>query len=199
MTTKENKLQRRKTRKGGMSAARYARERDNQVKKFFRDAADKLNEELLPIIDEIDAIVVGGNTVRAKEFIKKSKLDKRLLAKIYPDLVSTSQVDEHGLHEAVKAISRMSISKELRDEKDTWDEFMKHLMKDDGLAVYGANEVREMIERRGYVDKILLHEDTVFNLHVMGSPEFVIFSRETEPGAQLKGFGGVAAILSWNE
>jgi peptide subunit release factor 1 (eRF1) len=197
MTTKENKLQRRKTRKGGMSAARYDRQRNEQLKQFFREAGESLNKELLPILEEIDAIVMGGNTIRAKEFVKKSKLDLRLLAKIYPEYVSTSQVDKHGLHEAIKAISRLPIHEELRDEKDVWDEFMRLLMKNDKRAIYGEKEVREAMEERGYLEKILIHEDTIFNVYTMSSPKVIVFSRETEPGEQLKGFGGVAAIAGW--
>jgi peptide chain release factor subunit 1 len=189
-------MQRRKTKKGGMSAARFSRQRDEQVKKFFREAGDMLNKELLPIIDEVDAIVMGGNVIRAKEFVKKSKLDKRLLAKIYPEYVSTSQVDEHGLHEAVKTISRLPIDKELRDEQRKWDIFMYYLMKEEGRAIYGEDEVRKALEDRAVVF-LLIHEDTVFNVHVMGSPEVCVFSRDTEPGQQLKAFGGVAAVTRW--
>jgi hypothetical protein len=49
------------TRAGGWSQQRYARRRANQSRAAFEDAADEAVRVVLPYLDSIDAVIVGGD------------------------------------------------------------------------------------------------------------------------------------------
>ncbi len=50
-----------KTKAGGWSQQRYARRRDNQSKRAYAEAADEATRILLPRIDDLEAVVTGGD------------------------------------------------------------------------------------------------------------------------------------------
>jgi len=181
----------RKTKKGGMSAKRYQRNRDAEMLRFFRKTAKYLNEELLPIIDEVDAIVVGGNTIRAKDFLKRGGLDYRLMQKVHPEII-VAPVDKDGLQQAMKEVARIMTGHELAKEQKVWDEFITALMKD--KATYGKDHCIECLQN-GRVAKMLVHESKINEISL--SKDTMIFSSDTETGQQLLSFGGIAAILRW--
>jgi hypothetical protein len=64
-----------RTAAGGWSQHRYARRRDNQTKAAARDAADITAQLLLPALDDLTAVVTGGDR-RAVEAVLS---DPRLL------------------------------------------------------------------------------------------------------------------------
>jgi len=191
-----------KTRAGGQSARRYEHIRDGLMLDFFKHVGRLLNELLLPNIANIDAIVVGGNTIRAQEFLDKGELDYRLRQKVAETIISVSQVDEIGLFEAMKEASRILRETEIYAERQAWDNFLENLMKGSSSITYGKNEVLEAL-KAGRVQKLLILEDSpelTDNLMQQVSnygTELMVFSSQTESGAQLRGMGSIAAILRW--
>ncbi len=191
-----------KTRAGGQSARRFEHIRDGLMLDFFKHVGRLLNELLLPNIANIDAIVVGGNTIRAQEFLDKGELDYRLRQKVAETIISVSQVDEIGLYEAMKEASRILRETEIYAERQAWDSFLESLMKGSSTITYGRKEVLEAL-KGGRVQKLLILEDSpdltdglmqeVSNYKT----EMLVFSSQTESGSQLRGFGGIAATLRW--
>jgi peptide chain release factor subunit 1 len=60
-----------KTRAGGQSAKRYLRIREEKMMEFFKYVGRILGDLLLENLDKVDAIVLGGNTIRCQEFLEK--------------------------------------------------------------------------------------------------------------------------------
>ena len=190
-----------KTRAGGQSARRYERIRDEKMLEFFKHAGRILNELLLDNLDNVDAIVLGGNTIRAQEFLEKGDLDYRLRDKVAETIIPVSVVDETGLYQAMKEASRVLKETEIYAERQTWDKFMEALMKGNSAA-YGKEEVTEALHQ-GRVDTLMVSEDSfdtygdLIQEADQYSTEVLVFSSQTESGAQLKNFGGIAATLRW--
>ncbi len=191
-----------KTRAGGQSAKRYMRLRDEKMMEFFKFVGRMLNTLLLEDIENVDAIVLGGNTIRAQEFLEKGDLDYRLREKVAETIIPVSIIDETGLYQAMKEASRILRETEIYVERQTWDQFMEDLMKGLNTVTYGKNEVMNALHE-GRVDTIMVLEDLsdqmdeLYDEVTAYGSNLLIFSNQTESGAQLKGFGGIAARLRW--
>ncbi|TXT55175.1 MAG: hypothetical protein BAJATHORv1_40084 [Candidatus Thorarchaeota archaeon] len=190
-----------KTRAGGQSAKRYLRLREERMDAFFKHVAKTLNELLVENAENVDAIVLGGNTIRAQEFLERGDLDYRLREKVVETIIPVSVIDETGLYQAMKEASRLLRETEIYAEREMWESFMQDLMKGHSTAAYGEKEVMEALTQ-GRVDTILILEEDpridklIDEVEQYGS-EIMIFSPQTESGAQLKSFGGIAAKLRW--
>ncbi|MFW9885080.1 MAG: peptide chain release factor aRF-1 [Candidatus Thorarchaeota archaeon] len=191
-----------KTRAGGQSAKRYLRIREEKMLEFFRHVGRMLKDLLLDNIDNVDAIVLGGNTIRCQEFLEKGDLDYRIREKIAETIIPVSVIDETGLYQAMKEASRLLKETEIYAERQIWDGFMEALMKGESNVAYGKNEVLDAL-RAGRVETIMVTEDntdlidSLYNEIGEYGSELMVFSAQTESGAQLKSFGGVAARLRW--
>lgn len=191
-----------KTRAGGQSANRYLRIREEKMVEFFRHVSKMLTELLVDNIENVDAIVLGGNTIRCLEFLDKGELDYRIRAKIAETIIPVSVVDETGLFQAMKEASRVLKETEIYAERQAWDNFMGDLMKGLNTVTYGKKEVLEAL-KLARVGTILITEelanqmDDIYDEATTYNSEILVFSNQTESGAQLKSFGGIAARLRW--
>jgi peptide chain release factor subunit 1 len=191
-----------KTRAGGQSAKRYLRIREEKMMEFFKFVGRMLGDLLLDDIENVDAIVLGGNTIRCQEFLEKGDLDYRLREKVAETIIPVSIIDETGLYQAMKEASRILRETEIYVERQTWDKFMEDLMKGLNTVTYGKKEVMDAL-REGRVDTLMILEDLADQMDELyeevsayGS-QILVFSNQTESGAQLKSFGGMAARLRW--
>lgn len=188
-----------KTRKGGMSAKRYGKLRQEKLVKFYKEVAIHLNKKLLDNIDDIEIIIFGGNMIRVNEFIKTKYLDYRLRDKIHKTTMSIGLINGDGLEQSKKEIAKILTDHVLAKEKNIWDEFMELLMKNNPKAVYGREQVYAAI-LEGKVKTMLWFEGDSFDYSLElldGAFDIVYFSEDTEWGNQLKAFGGFAAILRY--
>ncbi|MFX1604943.1 MAG: hypothetical protein ACFFDD_03480, partial [Promethearchaeota archaeon] len=113
-----------------------------------------------------------------------------------------SIVDETGLYQAMKEASRILRETEIYAERQTWDKFIEDLMKGLNTVTYGKKETMDAL-REGRVDTLMVLEDVADQMDdlyeevgAFGS-QLLVFSNQTESGAQLKSFGGMAARLRW--
>jgi len=173
----------------------------SQVSKIDENYEEKINKYFSEVLKEIDEkAVVGGNDIilnSFKNYLKKKNVKK----KIYFEYVSTSE--KSGVHEIIK---RGTIKKIIKDEKiseefEKIEEFMKEL-KDEGLAIYGKEEVKNAIELNALAKLFITDEESrkdpsiIENARSKGV-EITIFTSEEEPYKKLKSFGGVAGILRY--
>lgn len=191
-----------KTRAGGQSAKRYLRIREEKMMEFFKYVSRILADLLIDNIDNVDAIVLGGNTIRCQEFLDQGDLDYRLRDKIAETIIPVSIIDETGLYQAVKEASRILRETEIYEERQAWDAFMSDLMKGLNTVTYGKKEVMEAL-RSGRVETLMISEDLADQMDELYDEvsqygtELMVFSNQTESGAILKSFGGLAARLRW--
>ncbi|MHA1903706.1 MAG: peptide chain release factor aRF-1 [Candidatus Thorarchaeota archaeon] len=191
-----------KTRAGGQSAKRYMRLREEKMQEFFKYVGRMLSNLLLDNLDNVDAIVLGGNTIRCQEFLEKGDLDYRIREKVADTIIPVSIIDETGLYQAVKEASRVLKETEIYAERQAWDKFMEDLMKGLNTVTYGEKEVIEALTS-GRVDTLMILEDKsdlldeLYEQIESTGTELMVFSVQTESGSQLKSFGGIAARLRW--
>ncbi|MHA1934403.1 MAG: peptide chain release factor aRF-1 [Candidatus Thorarchaeota archaeon] len=191
-----------KTRAGGQSAKRYMRLREEKMQEFFKYVGRMLSNLLLDDLENVDAIVLGGNTIRCQEFLEKGDLDYRIREKVADTIIPVSIIDETGLYQAVKEASRVLKETEIYAERQAWDKFMEDLMKGMNTVTYGEKEVIEALNS-GRVDTLMILEekseliDELYDQIKSTGTELMVFSTQTESGSQLKGFGGIAARLRW--
>jgi peptide chain release factor subunit 1 len=191
-----------KTRAGGQSANRYLRIREEKMQEFFKHVGRMLGDLLIDNIENVDAIVLGGNTIRCQEFLEKGDLDYRIREKIVETIIPVSIIDETGLFQAMKDAARIMKETEIYAERQAWDAFMGDLMKGLNTVTYGKKEVLEAL-KIGRVQTLMITEDladqmdTIYEDVAQYGSELLVFSNQTESGSQLKAFGGIAARLRY--
>jgi len=165
--------------------------------------------ETLLTSNKINYIVIAGpgfvkDHLRDYIFSKKPELKNMIIT----DTVSGGDVS--GINEiirrgaAISAISKMRVI----EHSNLIEEVLKRLAKDTGDVAYGIHSVKEAavkgaVETLIITDELLRAGDEVQRSGIHSLLETVesmggdvnIFSVETPPGEQLKGLGGVAALL----
>lgn len=188
-----------KTNKGGQSAARYARIRDNMAKEFFRKIAEVVKDEFFDM-KNLTGILVGGPGPTKEDFLKEGQLVTALKEKVIA-VKDIGYADEHGLELLVEASSEELAGQEITQEKKLMEEFFDKLGKDRDKTAYKLEEIRKALTM-GAVDTLFISrkldksiqeelkktaEQTAVTVHLI--------SNDTEEGLQFYNLGGVGAIL----
>jgi peptide chain release factor subunit 1 len=190
-----------KTKAGGQSAQRFARERERQKHEFFEKVADAARSAFGDP-DPVDGLLLGGTTITRTEFTGKEYLDHRLqdsLLGSYP----VDHASEQGLRELVEQGKQAILDADRHEARNALERFYKGLRDGDaGNVAYGEETVTTALEY-GAVDTLLLSEalptDTIRDyedrVEDMGGTALVV-STDFEQGDQLQSvFGGCAALL----
>jgi len=147
-----------KHRQGGQSARRFERLREIAIHEFYKRIGDAASEIFLSIDPkELEGILIGGPSPTKEEFVKGNYLHHELQKKIL-GLFDVSYTDDTGLYELIENASEVLEQHDLMREKELMRRFMKELVKEDGLAVYGEEEVRRNL-LVGAVEIVLISED----------------------------------------
>jgi protein pelota len=181
----------------------------------YARARSELFEELATVLATMDpdAIILAG-----PGFTKQDALDHieesrpGLVDRI--DVVDTSSVGDRGVHEvfARGAVDDVLAQTRLAAEATAIDELMQRV-KDGETAVYGPEAVERAAEF-GAVDELLVLDERLraerggdgdWPIHVNEVIETVehqggdvtVFTSEFDPGRQLEGLGGIAALLRY--
>lgn len=188
-----------KTAKGGQSAARFARVREGMKNDFYKEVAEAANKSFLNHA-EIKGIIIGGPGPTKEDFVNGNYLNNELRKKIV-GIKDVGYTGQQGLQELVNRSKDILEREEIVLEKAAVDRFMEVLAKRPALAAYGQSEIEDAITA-GAVDLLLLSEEVdpklveelADRVEDMGG-KWIIVSVETREGAQLKGLGGIAAVL----
>lgn len=189
-----------KTRAGGQSSQRFARERERQKHEFFEKVADAAHSAFVEP-ETVDGILLGGSTITRNEFADNDYLDHRLRNRTLGEF-SIEYATEQGLAQLVERGEAAILDADRREARDLLDEFYKRLGGSDGAVAYGLDEIEQAIEY-GAVDSLALSENLPTErireyeqqVEQQGG-EAVVVSTDFERGEQLMSvFDGMAAIL----
>jgi len=163
----------------------------------------KVASEIEKLSKETEKIILAGPGF-AKEHVKeiiKSKfpeLDKKIV------LDSTSSATRSGINEILKrgTLDRIIKESELVKESKLIQDFFTHLKKDDGLAVYGLEEVKKA-DDFGAIKTLLISDENIRKEEISKLAESVekkngqieIISSTHELGEQFNRMSGIGAIL----
>ncbi|MBI2142917.1 peptide chain release factor 1, partial [Candidatus Woesearchaeota archaeon] len=183
------------------SAARFGRIRENAAKEFYVRVGEYMKEAFFSN-PNLKGIIVGGPGPTKHELIEGGYITNELKKKIIA-VKDITYTDEFGVHDLVDKSQDVLAAEELAEEKKLVNRFFGFLVTKPGMVAYGEQHVLNVI-RQGAVDVLLLSEslpDEKLDMleqeaRKMGS-DVAIISTETREGAQLKDFGGIAAILRY--
>ncbi|MBI2580636.1 peptide chain release factor aRF-1 [Candidatus Woesearchaeota archaeon] len=190
-----------KYRAGGQSAARFGRIRENAAKAFYVRVGEHVKEAFFHN-EFLKGIIIGGPGPTKYEFIEGNFIPTDLKNKIIA-VKDITYTDEFGLHDLVDKSQDVLAAEELAEEKKLVNRFFGCLVTKPAIVTYGEQQVLNVI-RNGAADILLLSESLsdekieTFEAEAkkMGT-NVAIISIETREGAQLKDFGGIAAILRY--
>lgn len=138
------------------SQQRYARIREeakhDYMKKLGEAASDIFKKE-----KDLKGVIVGGPGPLKDKFNGDDFLDYQIKDKVL-GIVDTSYTGIPGLQELVERGEDLIKEASAVKERHLMEKFFGHLEKDDGLAVYGIDEVKQALEY-GAVDILLISED----------------------------------------
>ncbi|MFH1359115.1 MAG: peptide chain release factor aRF-1 [archaeon] len=188
-----------KTNKGGQSAARYSRIRDNMAKEFFRKIADVAKQEFFNL-KELKGILVGGPGPTKEDFLKEGNLVTALQNKVIA-VKDIGYADEHGLDLLVEDSQDVLANQEITKERKLLEKFFNMLGKDKDKTAYGKKEVEKALSM-GAVETLFLSKklkkSEIKELERRAgetSTKVEIISTETEEGIQFWNLSGIGAIL----
>jgi peptide chain release factor subunit 1 len=187
-----------KTEKGGQSAARFSRLRDQAAKEFFRRIADAM-KELYFNMPKLKGIIIGGPVPTKEDFMKEGQLVTKL-KELVIGVKDIGQTDEAGLTDLVEASKDLLAKQEIIYEKKLLEKFFELLGKGK-KAAYKKKDVEKAL-KFGAVETLILSKKLgKREAKELGkkaediSAEVEIVSDETEEGKQFLNLGGIGAIL----
>jgi len=212
-----------KHNKGGQSALRFARLREESIHNYITKVCEKAND-LFIINDNImvSKIILAGSADLKTHIEKHKKLDDRLNNIIIAKL-DIAYGGINGLNQAINASIEIINDFKLQKEKNILHEFYQHIAKDTNKIIYGINSIMSYF-KDGIIEKIIVNEnieyyankDKIWKKDVPLDEDFIELldylieesekygielisvSENTSLGDQfIKGFGGLGAILHY--
>jgi protein pelota len=184
--------------------------RSEAKKEYFRRALNSLRQVWTESHSPIAIIGVGFVKDDFARFVRNEAAD---VAGSVLDVKSVNNGGMAGIHEALRSGVLLKTMKKMRvaEETEVVEEVLKRLGKDEAKVAYGFEEVRNAadlgaVERVVLTDKMLressdqkrlLIEEVMETVEKKGGTVMVV-STEHEAGAQLRGLGGVAALLRFS-
>ena len=157
-------------------------------------------------------IIVAGPGFLKDELASMVRRESSGVRGVTVKSLPSSTGGERGVREVLRRDEIRSIIRELQvvEEQRVLGEFMRLLVKSPGMVAYGVEEVLR-VARLGAVDKVMVLDEMLrsYDEGVRGAVEEIlehvdryggrvmIFSSHGEAGSELRGLGGVAAILRY--
>jgi peptide chain release factor subunit 1 len=193
-----------KHHKGGQSQRRFDRIIEQMVEEFYKKVGERANNVFLPLYEQgkLKLIVLGGPGYAKQDFLAGNYLDYRLKQIIAPELIDVSYQGEVGLRELISKAGDLLEKYEYAESLKTLEEFKYHLAKDDGLVVYGEEEVKLALEQ-GVLKTLIVSESRedishwLESSHQYGVKAIVVSKDLPEADWFNKTFNGIAGILKY--
>ncbi|MCW1301246.1 MAG: peptide chain release factor aRF-1 [Candidatus Nanoarchaeia archaeon] len=183
-----------KTRKGGQSAVRFERVRENLARNWYKSVADDAQQIFQKF--NIKGLLIGGPGPSKEFFIEYLPvgLKEKIIA-----IRDTGYTDDYGLRELVSKSLDVLKHEEISIEISLVNSFFEKVAKNSNLVVYGVEKVKEALTKC-VVEKLLISEefnevDELYNLIEKCQPEVVLVSTGTQEGRQFAEFCKIGAFL----
>ncbi len=187
---------------GGQSQRRFERTMENETVQYYRKVSDSVGIHLLPRMDALQGILIGGPGSTKDGLLTDGGMDYRLLQKVVRPLFSTGYTDAPGLRElatnAAKTLTTLSLSR----ETTSVEEFVNSAKCGGSKVVYGFVAVLSAL-REGRLRRVLISErseraEEFVGLAERSGTEVVLVGTDTNEGKMfLNGFGGIGGFLRW--
>jgi peptide chain release factor subunit 1 len=148
--------------KGGQSQRRFERLIEQAAHEFFTRAGEHMNNIYLPLLEgeegnTLEGIIIGGAGPTKEKFAEGDFFDYRLKEKILT-IVDVGYSDESGIKELIRKSESLLENLQYMTERELVQKFINNIAKDNGLSIYGEEEVRKFL-KMGAVDTIMVSEN----------------------------------------
>jgi peptide chain release factor subunit 1 len=146
-----------KQRKGGQSAARFGRLREIAINEFYTKIGERSSAIFLAekdFFERFKGVLIGGPSPTKEEFEAGNFLHHEIQKRII-GIFDVAYTNESGLDELVDAAQDALKGMTVIKEKAVMQRFLKELVKDNGVASYGEENIRKNLEL-GAVEILLL-------------------------------------------
>ncbi len=143
-----------KMKKGGQSARRFARAREEDIDFYYTQIAESINSLFAEYGFKIKGLIVGGPGPAKENFIKANKLNYQIPVL---GMFDTGYTDETGLNELVEKAESVLKEQEASQERKVLERFMREVSSN-GLAVYGYENTKAALLQNN-VSTLIISED----------------------------------------
>jgi len=145
-----------KHRRGGQSAQRFERLREQEVNYYYTRVGEHFNRIFLDV-PELKGVIVGGPGPTKEDFLKGKHIHYTFEDVILA-VIDTAYTGKQGVKEVVEKSPEILSKVRYFEEKKLVEKFLQEIGKDSGLVTYGEDEVRRLLLKR-VVDMVLLSEE----------------------------------------
>ncbi len=148
-----------KTKAGGQSAQRFSRLREEMLKTFLDEIAEKAKNAFMKKAREgnLLGLIIGGPGFVKDKLVDDDHLHQALQDEII-DVKSLDVSGEAGLSRLVDKAEESIEDSQVVKERNLVNKFYENLKKDNGKSEYGIDQVHEAM-KIGAVDTVLISED----------------------------------------
>ena len=165
-----------KIRKGGQSAARYARLIEEAIEVYYKRIGESMDKYF---VNTVKGVIVGGPGPAKEYFIKMNPFNYQI--KIM-GVVDTGYTEEHGLKELMEKSTEIIAGQQAIVERELIDRFIKEVVSN-GLAAYGEANVRKALESK-QASTLIISEDLNwkrYHVQIDGVESFINKRTTDEP------------------
>lgn len=191
-----------KHRQGGQSAKRFEKLREMHLNTYYSRVAE-LTRKFFLDENNIDFIILSGPGPTKQTFLDQKHLEYRLQKKVKV-VLDCSYAGKEGIRESfVKAEDSLSEIR-LVKEKSFVEEVFKHIQLNNGLCIYGHDDIISMVDQKNIFKHIIICDnyakiDDIITKCGYNNIIIEIISGKTEYGTILGSLGGVAGILNYKK
>ena len=144
--------------RGGQSAPRFGRIRQNSIDEFLKRASDYAKNLFIEDANrqkQIAGIIVGGPGLLKYRLVEDGYLDGRIMEKLIKPILEIGMVsDKEGMNELVEKAQPILQGTRFIEEREIIQKWLDLVYKDDERAVYGEEELRKYLTL-GAVDLLI--------------------------------------------
>jgi len=145
-----------KTSKGGYSQHRYQRIREEAKNEHLKKTGELANK-IFNQEKDIKGVIIGGPGPLKESFKEGEFIDYRYQKKVL-GLVDVGDIGIQGLQEMINRGESLIQEASAVRERKIMEDFFGHLKKDDGLVVYGLQDVKNALNY-GAIKTLLISEE----------------------------------------
>ncbi len=144
--------------RGGQSAQRFERLIEEAADKFFKKSAERACAYWLPMIEDLQGIIIGGPGATKDYVVKNDYFHHEIKKLIREPFFDVGYSNESGLRELIQRAGGLMDQIELDAERKLVDSFLREVMQAHPKATYGEVMIRKALEQ-GAVERLLLSEN----------------------------------------
>jgi peptide chain release factor subunit 1 len=151
-----------KVHKGGQSAARYDRAREESIDDYYKAVAETINDLFIKHEFKLKGLVVGGPGPAKEDFVKSKNLNYQI--KVL-GVFNTGYTDENaGFRELLEQAKELLSEQQAIQEQKVMGRFLSEISRN-GLATSGYEKVKKALQSNNVATLIISDDLELYKVH----------------------------------